>query len=121
LFLASIFPDTLLPMSVYALVRSAAAIVFAQAIGSWIDHGNRLTVVRVSILGQRVSVVASCVLFWLMGLRNDGLDQGSRDGLFSATVVLACIEKLCAVMNLVSVEKDWVISIFLAMQPNDGY
>lgn len=108
LFLASIYPDTLLPMSVYALVRSAATILFAQAVGSWVDRGNRLTVVRASILGQRIAVVASCGLFWVLELKKNELQRGVKDSLFSALVLLACVEKLCSVMNLVSVERDWV-------------
>ena len=51
LYLASIFPNTLLPMSVYALARGASAIVFSQDIGSYIDTRDRLRVVRVSIGG----------------------------------------------------------------------
>lgn len=49
LYLATIFPGTLLPMSVYALTRGISAIVFAPAIGHYVDTGNRLQVVRVSI------------------------------------------------------------------------
>lgn len=49
LYLATIFPGTLLPMSVYALTRGFSAIVFASAVGHYIDVGNRLQVVRVSI------------------------------------------------------------------------
>lgn len=49
LYLAAIFPGTLMPMSVYALVRGLAAIIFAPAVGSYIDTRNRLRVVRASI------------------------------------------------------------------------
>ena len=49
LFLASIFPMTLLPLSIYALVRSASAILFAPMIGRAIDRRSRLPVVRFSI------------------------------------------------------------------------
>src|SRR4051812_15528132 len=54
LFIAAIFPGTLQPMSIYALVRSAAAVMLSPAMGSWIDKGDRLRVVRVSIVGQRL-------------------------------------------------------------------
>lgn len=111
LFLASIFPGTLLPMSVYALVRSGAAIIFGQSIGSLIDRGNRLAVVRASIIGQRLAVAASCGLFWALERRGQWMDERLSEGLFAVTVVLACVEKLCAVMNLVSVERDWVVVI----------
>lgn len=49
LFLASIFPGTLLPMSVYALVRAASAIFLSPLVGRYIDSGDRLQVIRVSI------------------------------------------------------------------------
>lgn len=111
LFLASIFPNTLQPMSIYALVRCAAAIFFAQPIGSWIDRGNRLVVVRISIVGQRVAVVASCGLFW--ALERETADAlPTKYGLFALAVALACIEKICAIANLVSIERDWVRRLF---------
>lgn len=49
LYLANIFPNTLLPMSVYALARGVAAILFAPVVGYYIDTGDRLSVVRFSI------------------------------------------------------------------------
>src|SRR5882757_1313027 len=49
LYLATIFPGTLLPMSVYALTRGTSAILFSPAVGQYIDTGNRLQVVRLSI------------------------------------------------------------------------
>ena len=115
LFIAAIFPGTLLPMSVYALVRSGAAVILSPAIGSWIDQGDRLNVVRISIVGQRLAVGASCGTFWILHERTE-LGTRSRIGLFVVNVLLACIEKLCSVMNLVSVERDWVVVI---SQDND--
>ena len=49
LYLATIFPGTLMPMSVYAFTRGLAAIMFAPAVGQYIDGGDRLQVVRLSI------------------------------------------------------------------------
>ena len=49
LFLASIFPGTILPLSVYALARGIAAVLFSPAVGRYIDVGERLRVVRLSI------------------------------------------------------------------------
>lgn len=111
LFLASIFPGTLMPLSIYALARSAAAILFAHSVGSWIDHGNRLVVVRVSIVGQRAAVATSCGIFWILDQDVAALGPRMRNGLFAVTVVLACVEKICSMMNLVSVERDWVVAV----------
>jgi hypothetical protein len=49
LYLATIFPGTLLPMSVYALTRGLSAVLFAPAVGQYIDTSDRLQVVRLSI------------------------------------------------------------------------
>jgi iron-regulated transporter 1 len=49
LFLANIFPQTLLPASLYALCRNASAAIAAPWIGSYIDRADRLVVVRISI------------------------------------------------------------------------
>ncbi|KAK4235868.1 Ferroporti-1 [Achaetomium macrosporum] len=109
LFLASIFPDTLLPMSVYALARSGAAILLARPVGRLIDKANRLAVVRSSIVGQRLAVAASCALFWALERRGRRMAARLGDGLFALAVVLACVEKLCSLMNLVAVERDWTL------------
>lgn len=49
LFLADMFSGTLLPASVYALVRATSAIFFSPAVGHYVDTGNRLQIVRLSI------------------------------------------------------------------------
>lgn len=128
IFLAEIFPSSLLPLSVYALVRSTAVILGAQVVGDLVDRAarstvsrRRLEVVRASIVGGRTAVVGSCaVLLLLQKLKSEhevggetrrGVLGGSAPilGLFVVLIVLACIEKVCATMNLVSVERDWVV------------
>ncbi|KAK0713701.1 Ferroporti-1 [Lasiosphaeria miniovina] len=117
LFLASIFPHTLLPMSVYALARSAAAITLAQPVGACVDRGHRLKIVRASIVGQRLAVALSCAVFAALLQRRSasgaaGLAVASLEtALLAGAVVLACVEKLCATVNLVAVERDWVVVI----------
>lgn len=55
LFIASIFPGTLLPTSLYALVRAASAVLLSPRVGQYVDQGDRLRVVRVSI-GMSISL-----------------------------------------------------------------
>ena len=111
LFLATIFPGTLLPLSVYAMFRAASAIVFAPAIGRYIDYVQRLKVLRASIVWQRSAVVVSCIVFWVMLTQRKRLPDWSIYVLLGINILLACVEKLCAIMNTVSVERDWVIVI----------
>ncbi|UKZ55475.1 hypothetical protein TrVGV298_009299 [Trichoderma virens] len=110
LYLAAVFPGTLLPMSLYALVRGLSAIVFAPAVGWYIDTGNRLQVVRVSIVFQRLVVAASCAIFYVLAA-DIPLTSGVRAGLLVVVTFFACVEKLCSILNLVSVEKDWVVVV----------
>ena len=49
LYLARIFPGTLLPLSIYAVSRGLAAVLCAPTIGRYIDNEARLHVVRLSI------------------------------------------------------------------------
>lgn len=49
LFLASIFPGTLLYASFYALVRSLSAVLLSSWLGSMVDRSNRLKAIRQSI------------------------------------------------------------------------
>lgn len=64
LYLATIYPGTLLPMSVYALSRGLAAIILASAVGHYIDVTDRLKVVRLSIGGfaSHLAVYGFCAL-----------------------------------------------------------
>ncbi|KAK4100332.1 hypothetical protein N658DRAFT_508048 [Parathielavia hyrcaniae] len=107
LYLAQIFPGTLLLMSVYALTRGLAAILFAPVVGQYVDTGNRLQVVRVSIVSQRLVVAASCGIFYGLAVGLP-LGHGGDTGMLVLLCFLACIEKLASIMNMVAVEKDWV-------------
>lgn len=49
LFLAAIYPGTLLPASVYAFARAASAAALSPSVGSFIDRTDRMRVVRISI------------------------------------------------------------------------
>ncbi|KPI43466.1 Solute carrier family 40 member 1 [Cyphellophora attinorum] len=111
LYLAHAFPGTLLPLSVYALCRGLAAVILSPSVGRYIDTSpSRLIVVRQSIVYARVAVVLSCVGFWCFSSGWD-LWPWQSYALLAALSMAACVEKLCSVMNLVSVEKDWVVVI----------
>lgn len=116
LFLTFIFPGTLLPVSIYSLVRNAGYILFAQPVGNWINKGNRLNLIRTSIIGQRVPVAASCALLLVLLLKKDELGSRKNSGIFAVIVFLSVVEKLSATMNLISVERDWVGSLNLYNQ-----
>ncbi|KAJ5049316.1 hypothetical protein NUH16_007834 [Penicillium rubens] len=93
LFLASIFPGTLLYASIYALVRAFSAVALSSWLGAQVDHSDRLVAVRHSIVTLSTDS-------WALTI-----------GLFAVQGLLACMEKLAATANTVAVERDWAIVI----------
>ncbi|KAL2865187.1 putative iron-regulated transporter [Aspergillus lucknowensis] len=107
-FLASIFPGTLLYASVYALARSLSAVILSSWLGSLVDKMDRLSAIRHSIIWQRLPVAASCVC---LGILLTSPPVHLAWALFMVLVLLAGIEKLAATANTVSVERDWAVII----------
>jgi iron-regulated transporter 1 len=64
LYLAAVFPGTLLPLSVYALTRGLSAILLSSFAGQYIDRGNRLQVVRLSIGRLALQVTADVMTLY---------------------------------------------------------
>lgn len=108
--MASVFPGTLFFASCYALFRSAATVILGPWIGRVVDQGNRLHVVRQSIIWQRVSVACSCLVLSAMLSISEEKDI-VRYGLFALSVVLACVEKIAFNANTVAVERDWIVVV----------
>ncbi|KAJ5782408.1 hypothetical protein N7457_004182 [Penicillium paradoxum] len=108
LFLASIFPGTLLYASIYALVRAFSTVVLSSWLGAQVDRSDRLVALRHSIVWQRVPVAVSCLCF-VATLSIESWPVTVL--LFVIQGLLACIEKLAATANVVAVERDWAIVI----------
>jgi iron-regulated transporter 1 len=109
LFLAAIFPGTLLYASSYALIRALAATLLSSRVGSYVDQANRLVTIRASIVWQRIPVAVSCAVFLLLLNAQDSVL--ALWVCFPVTIVLACVEKLASIANTVSIERDWIIVI----------
>ncbi|KAM0297818.1 hypothetical protein ACHAPM_009099 [Fusarium culmorum] len=110
LYLAFIFPGTLMPLAVYSMIRGAAAIALSSWVGSYIDRNDRLKTVRLSIVSQRLVITVSCAIFLVL-IKVRSIPHEVRVGLLAVSILMACIEKLAAIMNVVSVERDWVIVV----------
>lgn len=61
---------------------------------------------------QRIAVALSCVLLFLM-LQFESLRESKLQSIavLTALSLLACVEKLASIMNLISVERDWVVIV----------
>lgn len=56
---------------------------------------------------QRLAVAASCIVFWILATEYTA-NPAFKPWLLAVLALLACVEKLCSIMNFISVEKDWV-------------
>ncbi|KAJ5802842.1 uncharacterized protein N7503_005292 [Penicillium pulvis] len=108
LFLASIFPGTLLYASIYALVRALSAVALSSWLGALVDKSDRLVILRQSIVWQRVPVAISCLCFVALSATSNWKVALI---LFVVLGFFACLEKLAVTANTVAVERDWVIVI----------
>ena len=121
LFLAIIFPSTLLYASAYALCRNVAVVAAGAQIGAYLDGADRLVSVRRSIVWARAAAVASCALLLLLlssrsGLQNDEMVTTWRFwALFVALIALASVEKVAATVNTIAVERDWIVVVAAAI------
>ncbi len=59
---------------------------------------------------QRLPVAVSCLGFYLLA-SGWSIPGVIKTALLAILALLACIEKLASITNLVSVEKDWVVVI----------
>ena len=122
LFLATIYPQTLLPASIYALARAGSAATISPWIGRYIDRAERLRAVRLSIVGQRVAVAISCaVLLAMVQFERLKSSAPASYALLAVLSILACVEKLSAVMNTISVSNTANYNIVLNNIKLDGY
>ena len=56
---------------------------------------------------QRVAAVVSCLGFWVLAV-DIALATPFATAVQAALVLLACVEKLCSIMNMIAIERDWV-------------
>lgn len=113
------------------IITTLASICFSASIGRWIDHApNRLKTLLSTITANRLAVIAACV-FWvfIVGRENADLHErflaaeppGSsisrpvtgiwKGGFFVAVLLLGVIEKLSGAANMMSMERDWVVTV----------
>ncbi|OCH89023.1 hypothetical protein OBBRIDRAFT_733305 [Obba rivulosa] len=116
LFLVTLFPDTLLPASLYGFFTTGVAIVFSGWAGRQVDIRNNLRIVQASViiikLADCAAYGASLVLFTAHGhqLSHPWSSALSR-GMFALIVVAGCVHNLANVTISVSIERDWVTVI----------
>lgn len=109
LFLTAALPGTLFYVSIYSLARSLSATLFSSWIGARIDGLDRLQAVRLSIVFQRIPVAMSCIIFIFFSWTDES--KPVERLMFAVLVLLACVDKVASIANIVAIERDWIIVI----------
>ncbi|PBP27372.1 putative solute carrier family 40 (iron-regulated transporter) [Diplocarpon rosae] len=125
IFTAAAYPDTLLATGVRGIVRTLASIGFSSMVGRWVDQNpNRLKTLFGTISANRLAVIGASILWFVIVapvsspevkiLESDigGVPASLilKGGLFSLILVLDIFEALSASGNMLSMERDWVVT-----------
>ncbi|KAI0334124.1 hypothetical protein GY45DRAFT_1270953 [Cubamyces sp. BRFM 1775] len=118
LLLVSLFPDTLLPASIYGFATTAAGIVLSGWAGRLVDEHHNLRVVRASIVIIKFAActmyAATLVLLYRLPPASDSTRPWTTSlasAMFALIVIGGCVHNLSGTTISVAVEREWVTSI----------
>ncbi|CAK4320226.1 unnamed protein product [Aphanomyces euteiches] len=117
LLFMEIFVDTLLPSALFSLIVYVVGVLAVPSVGAWIDHTNRLRVMRVSILVENGCIILStvalgCILFVLSSqTATDERWSWPMLSLFGVVVVAGAIGQTYTDAQTLSIEQDWVVVV----------
>jgi solute carrier family 40 (iron-regulated transporter), member 1 len=134
LFTAAAYPKGLRAASLIGISTSVTAICFGSAIGRWIDNGpSRLRTLLTTVAINRCSIIAACVLWFLIVGGRPKADSvpGSGDTVsllhgnmktvaFGILLLLGVTESLSRNANVITIERDWVPVLAPVVSPT-GY
>ncbi|ETV74954.1 hypothetical protein, variant [Aphanomyces astaci] len=120
LLFMEIFVDTLLPSALFSLVVYIVGVATVPVVGAWIDHTNRLRVMRVSILIENGCIIASTIalgsILYVLSSEPATTTPGVHwswpmIGLFGVTVVAGAVGQAYTDAQTLSIQQDWVVVV----------
>ncbi|KAK8049510.1 hypothetical protein PG994_011240 [Apiospora phragmitis] len=130
LFTAAAYPDTLVAAALRMIIIYLAMIILSSSIGSWVQNApDRLRTLLTTIIVNRTSVLIGS-FFWLLILSQEDLVKKEmvfvlpkndvlKHVIFVVAVTFGIIERLSSSGNLISMERDWVVTV--AAPPGQPY
>ncbi|KAI1398751.1 Ferroporti-1 [Hypoxylon fuscum] len=122
LFTAAAYPDTLVAAALRMIIVYFAMILFSGSVGRWVEHSpSRLRTLLSTIICNRSSVIFGS-FFWILILSQEDLvgdeaifvlprNTAIKGMGFTVAVMLGIIERLSSSGNLISMERDWVVTV----------
>lgn len=116
LFLVEITPANLQFTASYGLVGGLAVLLFGTVIGDWVDSTSRLTVARVTVLVQNISLIVCCVIIYLVLEYKEAIAQAlPNEGLlrmcYAFIILIAILSNLTNMARTTAIERDWIVEI----------
>ncbi|KAI0815459.1 Ferroportin1-domain-containing protein [Xylaria sp. FL0064] len=128
LFTAAAYPDTLVAAALRMIIIYTAMILLSSSVGHWVERSpDRLRTLISTICCNRVSVILGSFV-WLLILSQENLLTNDADAAalprfalprndtlkgatFAVAVTFGIVERLSASGNLISMERDWVVTV----------
>ncbi|KAI1298832.1 Ferroportin1-domain-containing protein [Xylaria venustula] len=128
LFTAAAYPDTLVAAALRMIIIYTAMILLSSSVGHWVERSpDRLRTLISTICCNRGSVILGSFI-WLLILSQENLltsdmpntspprfalprNDTLKGILFAVAVSFGIIERLSSSGNLISMERDWVVTV----------
>lgn len=107
LLMIQIMPNTLLLSALFGFTEAATRVFAGPLVGDWVDHTNRLRVVKVSLMIGNGSIVLAAVLI-VMLLQDSVRQDGSFWFLVVLLLLLGALSSVGSLGTNLAVEKEWV-------------
>ncbi|PCH43584.1 hypothetical protein WOLCODRAFT_103797 [Wolfiporia cocos MD-104 SS10] len=116
LFLITLFPDSLLPASIFGFLTTGIAIILSGWAGHQVDIRHNLQLVRACIVVIKFSACGAYAGSLVLLSRHDygRLHDWSTPpggGMFALIILCGCVQNLAGVAISVAIERDWVTVI----------
>ncbi|KAI0429390.1 Ferroportin1-domain-containing protein [Xylaria sp. FL1042] len=128
LFTAAAYPDTLVAAALRMIIIYTAMILLSSSVGHWVERSpDRLRTLISTICCNRVSVILGSFVWLLILSQENLLTDDTPDAApprfalprndtlkgitFAVAVAFGIVERLSASGNLISMERDWVVTV----------
>ncbi|CAF3783767.1 unnamed protein product [Rotaria sordida] len=118
IYFISLNPTNLLSVALNGIALNLAVILFATAIGDWIDRNPRLSTLRKSLYFQNLSVAVMAVLVVIALYYQSSLPQYWMIIIQGFLIGIGMIATLSSVACKVSISKDWVVALYGSNRQN---
>ncbi|ORY44922.1 hypothetical protein BCR33DRAFT_697593 [Rhizoclosmatium globosum] len=118
IMIATIYPQSLLQISIYSFFLTITSIVCGAYVGEWAASSSRsrLATLRSSVIVQKLAIATSAVLLWLSYYYFPDVNSFAKTALFCAVIVSGSMLRLANRASTIAVEKDWAVVICMATQ-----